>query len=226
MAVIAEKVRKLNYKKAICNNLNLWQIKEDLWEMQEACTDVRWFESDWENLVAAMDGDEDEAYEFKMAFADLEAELEQFQTDLENEWVPECFDEFFPATGGRYEKLLAYDEEEGDYFGLSPYSYSFAEEEAKKKLCRLTKKELLEAAGSCMKVVVSYLAVKYRYDCLEASLKILQGKNMERIKLCKAITEAYEEAEKRSDGFSYNYCNEVVKLNRLLDSVPQEYWIQ
>ena len=37
MAVIAEKVRKLNYKKAICNNLNLWQIKEDLWEMQEAC---------------------------------------------------------------------------------------------------------------------------------------------------------------------------------------------
>ena len=141
------KAKAMRYKKPICKSLNLEQIRSDLYEMQETCEDVRWFESDEENLVAALDGDEDEAYEFKMAFADLCAELERFQDDLENEWIPECFDDFFPATGiGTYDGLYGYDEFEGDYFGLTPYKYDWAEKESEKRICRMTKKELLEAA--------------------------------------------------------------------------------
>lgn len=221
------KAKTMRYKKPICKSLNLEQIQSDLYEMRETCEDVRWFESDEENLVAALDGDEDEAFEFKMAFADLCSELERFQDDIENEWVPECFDDFFPATGiGSYDGLFGYDEFEGDYFGLTPYEYDWAGKESEKRICRMTKKELLEAAGACLKVAMSYMSVKYRYDCLEASLRILQDRNMQVLKLFKAIEEQYQKAEESSSGFKYNYAGELHELDNLIKQVPQEYWIQ
>lgn len=222
-----KKAKALRYKKPICKGLNLAQIRDDLYEMQSVCTDVRWFDDDEENLVAALDGDEDEAWEFKMAFADLCVELEQFEADLDEEWIPECFDDFFPACGGsRFDELYGYDEYEGDYFGLTPYEYRWAEKETEKRICRMTKKELLEAAGACLKVAMSYMAVRYRYDCLEASLRILQDRNMQVLKLFKAIEGKYEEAEERSSHFQFTYPREISELDNLIREVPQEYWIQ
>lgn len=218
------KAKELRFKKPICSTLNLSQIQEDLCEMQSTCEDVRWFMDDDRNLVDAMDGDEDEAFEFKVAFSDLAAELEQFQGDLEDAFVPECFDDLFPATGaGAYDGLMGYDSYESDYFGLEPYQYEWAQQESEKRICRMTKKELLEATGACLKVVVQYLAVKYRYECLESSLKILQGRNAELLKLFTAIGEQYEKAE---EFFKWEYHEEVRKLDRMIDMVPQEYWIQ
>ena len=67
-----EKAKKLRYKKPIVKDINLWQIREDLEEMAEACDEVRYYwETDDDTLLNALDGDEDEAYEFKMALADL-----------------------------------------------------------------------------------------------------------------------------------------------------------
>ncbi len=63
----------------------------------EECENIRWYtDSDDGNdsLINALDGDEDEAYEFKMAFADLCAECERMQEDLHEEWIPNCFDIF------------------------------------------------------------------------------------------------------------------------------------
>ena len=86
------KARNLRYKKPIVRNLNIAQIQEDLWEIQEACEDVRWYtdsEDGTDSLINALAGDEDEAYEFKMAFADLCAECERMQDDLQEEWRQE-----------------------------------------------------------------------------------------------------------------------------------------
>ena len=96
------KAKNLRYKKPIAKDLNLEAIKQDLWDMQEACEDVHWFtdsEDGNDSLVNALLGDEDEAYEFKMAFADLCAECERMFEDLEEEWVPDCFDIFFVTAG-------------------------------------------------------------------------------------------------------------------------------
>ena len=96
------KAKNLRYKKPFIKDLNLDAIKDDLWDIQDACEDVHWYtDSDdgSDSLVNALDGDEDEAYEFKMAFADLCAECERMQEDLQEEWVPDCFDIFFVAAG-------------------------------------------------------------------------------------------------------------------------------
>lgn len=78
----AYKAKQLRYKKPIARGLNIETIQSELWDMISACEDIHWYDSDEESLVNALDGDEDEAYEFKIAFSDLEAEIEQFQEDI------------------------------------------------------------------------------------------------------------------------------------------------
>lgn len=221
------KAKQLRYKKPIAKCMNLDYIQEQIWNMGERISDVQWFVDDHENLTNALDGDEDEAYEFKMAFSDLAAEVEQFEEDLRDVYVPECFDDLFPASGADFfGGYLGYDSYEQDYFGLIPYEYKWAEQEAEKRICRMTKKELLEAVGACLKVYSSYVALQYRYDCLEASLNIIREKNLEGLKLVKAIEEQYVKAEEDSEHFKYKFGSEVRKLENMLNQIPQEYWIQ
>lgn len=223
----AYKAKQLRYKKPIARNLNIETIQSELWDMISACEDIHWYDNNEESLVNALDGDEDEAYEFKIAFSDLEAELEQFQEDLNEEYISEYFDLLFPAAGVSYAGgYLGFDQFEGDYFGLQPYEYSFAENEAAKKITKLTKKEILEVVGQCLKIAYQYIAIRYRYDCMEAAIEILRGENMERIKIVKGIEEQYTIANKSSDGFRWEYDKEVKKLENMLSIVPQEYWVQ
>lgn len=223
----AYKAKQLRYKKPIARGLNIDTIQSELWDMLSACEDIHWYDNNEESLVSALDGDEDEAYEFKMAFSDLEAELEQFQEDLDREYISDYFDVFFPAAEARYAGgYLGFDQYERDYYGLEPYEYSFAESEAAKKIMSLTKKEILGVVGQCLKIAYQYMAVRYRYDCLDAAIEILRGENMERIKIIKGIEEQYLIAEKTSDGFKWDYQKEVRKLDEMILQVPQEYWIQ
>ena len=220
------KAKNLRYKKPIAQYMSLDFIRESVWDMQEVITDVQWFVEDEANLVNAMNGDEDDAFEFKMAFSDLAAELQQFEEDLNDECIPECFDDLFPAAGADFfGGFLGYDAYEHDYFGLSPYEYNWAEQEAEKRICRLTKKGLLEAVGACLKVYSSFVALRYRYDCLEAALKIIQEKNLEGLKIVKAIEEQYEKAEQESNHFEFRWGKEVQKLDQMLSEIPQEYWL-
>lgn len=70
------------------------------------------------------------------------------QEDLSEEYVSDYFDVFFPAVGASYGGgYLGFDEYQGDYFGLQPYEYLWAEDEAAKKIMSLTKKQILEAVG-------------------------------------------------------------------------------
>lgn len=225
----AERAKALRYKKPIATNLNLWQIQQDLEEMQEVCYDIQWYvdSTDEETMIANMDGDEDEAYEFKMAFSDLEAGLLQFQEDLQNEWIPECFDDLIPAMHQRdYGGYLGFDEYEGDYFGIQPFEYEWAEQASEKRACRLTKKELLEACGQTLSVITQYVALKYRYDCLKTSFDVIKGENVKLLRLFKSIEEQYEKANKATYGFKYDFGKEADAFERMLWEVPQEYWIQ
>lgn len=223
-----QKARDLRYKRPIARDMNLDFIRTQVWDMQDQISDVQWFMEgeNEENLVAALAGDEDEAFQFRMAFSDLAAELEQFERDLNDEYIPDCFDDLFPAAGAdSFGGFLGYDPYDHDYYGLNRYEAEAGEKEAEKRICRMTKKELLEAVGACLRVYQAYVALQYRYDCLEASLNIIRGKNLENLKLVKAIETQYEKAEESSHHFEFYFGADVSELDQMLAQVPQEYWV-
>lgn len=220
-----QKAKQMRLKKPIVKNLNLEYITQDLYDIQEECEEIIWFtDSDdgADTLINALSGDEDEAYEFKMSFADLCAECERMSSDLVDEWVPECFDIFFVAAGAgnEYGGLLGYDEYEQDYYGLD-CTDSFAEDEAKKKLMKMTKDELIVATRQCMKVYSAYIGLRNRYDSLKAAIDILRDKNAGYLQIVNEIEKLYEAAVENPE-----WSQEQREFNRYTNMLPQEAWIQ
>lgn len=222
------KAKQMRYKKPIVKSMNLDFINQDLWDIQEACEEIKWYtdsEDGTDSLINALDGDEDEAYEFRVAFAELCTECERMREDLEEEWVPECFDLFFVASGAgsMYDGLLGFDEYEGDYYGISPVE-SWAEDEAKKKLKTLTKDNLIAAAQQCLKVYSAYIGLRNRYDSLKAAIDILRDKNTGHLQAVKEIDRLYEEASKAQ--WSRNdWSRQSREWKRYTDALPKEAWI-
>lgn len=223
------KAENLRYKKPIVRDLNIDAINEDLWDIQEECENVRWYtdsEDGEDSLINALDGDEEEAYEFKMAFADLCAECDRMRQDLQEEWVPECFDIFFVAigAGSGFGGLLGWDSFEQDYFGINCFS-SFAEDEAKKKLKQMTKDDLITAARQCFKVCHAYLGLRSRYDNLKSAIDILRDQNTGYLQVVKEIEKLYEEVVK--DEWSREEWSIASKeWKRYTDALPPEAWVQ
>lgn len=221
------KARNLRYKKPIAKDLNLDGIKEALWDISDACYDVQYYVDDEETLLNALDGDEDDAYEFKMMFSDLVAECEQMQEDLGNEYIPEYFDLFFTAID-RDGDMLGYDTYEHDYYGLSRYESVWANKEAVKKMKALTKDQLIEAMQICFGVYQAYIGLQHRYDCIKAAMDILRDENTGFLKMVKQIEELYEKANEETEGFKWLYGGwpALKEFDRMLYNMPQEAWIQ
>lgn len=224
-----QKAKNMRFKKPIVRDLNLDTIREELWEIQEACEEIHWYtdsEDGEDSLLNALDGEEDEAYEFKMSFAVLCAECERMFDDLEGCWVPECFDIFFVAAGAseNFGGLLGWDSYEGDYFGIEGID-SWAENEAKKKLKKLTKDELIEAVRQCFRIYQSYIGLRNRYDSLKAAIDILRDQNTGFLQTIKEIEKLYEQAAEHQ-GIYAKYSKEWKEFERYTDALPQEAWIQ
>lgn len=219
-----EKARNLRYKRAVLADLNLETIQSTLYEMAETASDVKyWCTDEDETQLDELIGDEEETFELKMAFSTLEADCEQMQQDMDNEWVPEFFDDFFGAIGPRGSMMLGYDSYEGDYFGLSgSYESELAQKECEKRLLSHTKQEIVEAYSICFRVAVNYIALKDRYDGLKAYIDILHGQNTGLLQTVKRIEELYD---KTADCGPNRWENEK-KFAALLDSLPQEVWLQ
>lgn len=222
------KAKQLRYKKPIVKNLNLDAITQDLWDIQEECENVRWYtdsEDGEDSLINALDGDEDEAYEFKMSFADLCAECERMLEDMRDEWVPECFDIFFVAIGAGNANggLLGWDSYEQDYFGIS-CTDSFAEDEAKKKLKQMTKADLIAAVRQCVKIYHAYIGLRNRYDSLKAAIDILHDQNTGYLQVVKEIDKLYEKVSE-DEWSRREYSKASVEWKRYTDALPPEAWI-
>ena len=220
-----EKARQLRYRKPIAKNLNFDYISQDLWDIQDICEEIRWYtdtEDGEDSLLNALSGDEDEAYEFKMAFADLCAECERMREDLNEEWVPECFDIFFVAMG--QDDVLGWDSYEGDYYGITAYESDLAENESKEKLKKMTKDELIDASKQCFRVYQAYIGLRNRYDSLKAAIDILKNQNTGYLQIVKEIERIYEAAQEHQGDWA-EYSKEWKEFERYTNALPQETWI-
>lgn len=223
-----KKARKLRLMKPLVRDLNLDTIKQELYDMQEECYNVSYYcDSDGDTLLNALEGDEDEAYEFKMAFADLSAECDQMIYDLEDSYIPENFDTLLTAIGaGEYGGgYLLWDDFEGDYFGLNT-SNEQLEREAAEKVKRYTKDQLIEFYTASLKLIYAYVGLRYRYDSLKAAIDIIKEQNTGVLKVVREIDQLYDKAEKDSNGFIYQWEESVRELENRFKELPQEAWLQ
>lgn len=219
-----EKARNLRYKKAASAELNLYQIQQNLWEIQGETSDIRWWDPHGdETMLDELIGDEEESFELRMAFSTLESDCEKMMEDLDNKWVPEFFDDFFGAVaksscGG----MWGFDNYEGDYFGLDGrYEQEWAQNECRKRLKSHTKDEIIEACDVCFKVAINYIAIKARYDGLKSYIDILHGQNTGYLATVKRIEELYEKVSGKYAAWKDEY-----EFRCLVDSMPDEVWIQ
>lgn len=220
----AEKARELRYKKSIASGFNLDDIINELYEISSECDEIRYFvENDENTLMDALDGNEEEAYEFKMMFCDLSSECEELHYQLSEYGVHECFDDFFCRVAGSCTTILGYDVVETDYFKLSSFESQLAKEESEKRIMRMTKSEILVAAEQCFGVASAFLNIRYKYDYLKAAFDILKGKNASYLKIIKDIEQTYEEAD-AEDWYSSD--ENVKHFEHIISGLPDKVWVE
>lgn len=217
-----EKAINLRYKKAASAELNLEQIQRNLWEMQETASNIRWwFAQGDETMLDELVGDEEESFELKMAFSTLEQDCYAMLEDLDNEWIPDFFDDFFGCIAGRnFGGMMGFDSYEGDYFGLSSYESKLGQEECGKRLITHTKKEIVDAYSVCFRVAINYIALRSRFDGLKSYIDILNGQNTGYLATVKRIEDLYEKVT-----CGYASWKEKNEFDSLVSNMPDEAWL-
>lgn len=223
----AERSRNLRYKKPALASMGYHEILSKLDEISDACGDIEWLvESDNETLLNALDGDEEDAYEFRMAFSILSVECEQLYemlTDYNNNKLEEYFDICTVALIGNRFRAVGYDDFEEDYYSLTSYEEKLAYTESGKKLMRLTKVEMISTIGHCIGVLLSFQNVMYKYDYLKATFDILRDENTSILKNIKEIEKAYEKA---ADDKFHDWEQSTKEFDKLIKYLPDKIWIE
>ena len=222
-----EKARNLRYKRPAMASLGAEFILNELDEIREACSDVHYYMDDEDSLLAALDGDVEEEFEFRLAFAELEGQAENLARALEDiGWYEKDGVEFndclVALIGNRYE-VIGFDAVVEDYFSLCDYDEDLAYTEAGERLMRLTKKEMLSRIGQTVGITMAVLDLRQQYDYLKATMDILRGENQSILKVVKEIEEVYKQAE--AENFDEWYAS-TKRLDQLLAMLPDRAWLE
>lgn len=214
----AEIARELRYKKPILEQLNYEAITNELWDIQSKCDELLYMEDvDRGAILDALDGDEDDAEEYRMTFADISADCERLISVMSETDVEENFDIFLVTANGGFYRTVGYDSYEADYFLLSGYESEWAQSEAAKRLMRLTKQEIIELARKVFGVIAAYTDLVQHYDKLEAVYNLVKGENAELLSAVKRIDEAYER---------YIETQDVLAYDDVLYRLPDRAWLE
>ncbi len=222
------KAKGLRYKKAAVSGLTLWEIRDKLSEIVEACNEVvYWMDSDEDTLVDALDGDYEDADRFKVDFAVLSAEADRMNEDIyENVYVTEGhFNDILVASGlGRQREmnLMGYDTFEGDYFGIDPFECGWAESESIKRLERLTKREMIEAMAQTVTIAFAFIGIQSRYQDLKAAMDILRAQNKEYLDSVKQLNELYTKLWNEWGHTDYKI---ECQMDAIIQRMPQEAFL-
>lgn len=228
-----ERTRALRYKRPALASMGFEVMRNELWEIQEACANVQYYiDQDEDTLLSALDYNEEEEWEFKMAFASLSAQVDQLLEAIEenahNFWgesYAQLFDDCTVALLGNRFNLIGYDAIEEDYYSLCGYDEQLATTEAGKRLMRRTKVEMIAIIGQCLGILISYLDLRQSYDYLKATMDILKDENMSMLNTIKEIDAAYKRMVDQDATWEARRKAER-EFDRLLDCLPQRAWLE
>lgn len=214
----AKAARELRYKKPILERLNYEAITNELWDIQSKCDELMYMEDvDRDAILDALDGDEDDAEEYRMTFADISADCERLIDAMSENNVEENFDTFLVTANGGFYRTVGYDDYEADYFLLSGYESEWARSEAAKRLMRLTKQEILDLARKVFGVIAAYTDLMQHYDKLEAVYNLAKGENTLLLSAVKRVDEAYTRYIENDDEREFD---------KLVASLPARAWLE
>ncbi len=217
------------------------QITEELYEICSACADIHYFADDERSLLDALEGDDEAAYEFQMAFSALDEKAQALSEELEREEWALPYDDFYDPEADfnsclvalvgdfyrhRGDILWGYDTGEGDYFELGGYDAGYATDQAVKRLCRKTKEQMVRSIQMTLRVFLAMIDIRQEYDYLKAAFDLVKDENMSLLRTITEIEKAYDLAEKASDGFKWQRIPEVKALDRLISTLPDRCWVE
>lgn len=218
-----KKARELRWKKPLVHELNLEEIKMNLSEMEEACTNVRWYLGEEVDELEDLLG-EDDAFEFQSSFGALSSDIYSvLYEQLDDIWIPDYFDDFLAAVHPEGKDIYGYDEYEEDSFRLNTYVAEMACREAGERMQRKTKKELIDCCHTVLGIVCLYMSIKYRFDSLSSAFDVLMERTEKQLRAVREIEAAYEEAEKED---FRTWADSTRKLDRLCRELPDRIWIE
>lgn len=226
----ANRTRNLRYKRSALASMGYDEIRTELDDIQGACQDIHWYiDQDNDSLINALDGEEEQAWEFKVAFSDLEAKADKLES-LIREWHGWDEDGFgrtyndctVALIGNRY-RTIGWDFSEEDYFSLTTYEQGLAHTEAGKRLMRKTKADMLSTIGQCMGILLAFLDLRQQYDYLKATFDILRDENTSLLQVIKDIDAAYEAA---NEADWCRWYEPVKRFDQMLSTIPDRAWIE
>lgn len=229
----AEQCRSLMYKRPMVNELNYFEINESLMDMAEVCSNIHYAFDDDETLINAFDGNEDQAHEFIMTFSDLDSEVERLYESFEEmyryEDDPERkFNDMTVSLIGEWFKLLGFDSYRNDYFSFdNPISEEVAADESRKRIMRKTKKEILDEIGLTMALIIRYIDIKSRFECMKATIDIFQDENVAVLGVIKDINDKYKGLfDKSGELDDWHKGKEIREFDKIVNDLPEKYWVE
>jgi len=239
----AERARELRCcRKPVLASMEYDLIELELEEISRECDDIDFtFDSDPNALLDAMDGDDSAVKEFRMAFVDLGEKVRGLQKALRRrEWAlrdenydPAAdFNSCLSALVGDFYKgrdggLFGWDSVSEEYYELDAFDADFAIQEAVKRLCRKTKAYMVKSIQTTLRIFLSMIDIREEFDYINNAIDIAKEENMALAKLLLDIDNAYEAAEKISDGFKNTFRaeREIKEFDRLLAELPERCWV-
>ena len=197
------------WKKSILEGLSFEDITECLYEMTE--------KGDYLGYESGL-SDSEYAEEFRELYNEVNYGAQNLLDALyENSAdVRENWDDMTVGMLGEIHSVYGFDAAEIDYFKLTEYTSEYAIEEAKKRLMRLTKDELINTFSKVFKIVLGYIDIKSAFDTIDAVVTeldyrgaLLESKNNE-------INRLYEDLT-GIDGENFD---------KLVKNIPGRMWVE
>lgn len=168
------------------------------------------------------DGGDDGYYqEYKELFDDLAGDASSLIDALDEytgygDNIKDIWDEMTVALLGETQRVLGFDAVEQDYFGMLNCEEDFAVEEAKKKLERFTKQDLIRYFRTVLVILVSFFDIKAAHDCLTSIVTELDEKGALLERKNEQIDQIYEDLTgKNGEAF-----------DQLVANIPQRMWVE
>lgn len=216
----SERTRPLRWKKTALSSMGYETMLAEMEEIQSRCDDVSYYANDMDTLISALDGEEEEALEFRWAFSDLSAKcssLYELVYDLDRQDYDDCT---VALIGNRFE-MVGYDSAEEDYYHLTRYEGKLGQTEAGKRLMRHTKAEMIAMIGQAVGTLLAFYDLRQQYDYLRATMEILTDDNQSILRQIKEIEKLYERV-----AIPLPTTEDVETFDRMVATLPERMWVE